>query len=48
MTHAPVTIVISDNESVSMTGGQDSSAEGKKKIFARELELIGAFRVIVP
>ncbi|MGE4586419.1 MAG: thiamine pyrophosphate-dependent enzyme [Mangrovibacterium sp.] len=25
----PVTVVISDNESVSMTGGQDSSAEGK-------------------
>lgn len=27
--HAPITVIISDNESISMTGGQDSAALGK-------------------
>jgi len=26
---APITVIISDNESISMTGGQESSAKGK-------------------
>jgi indolepyruvate ferredoxin oxidoreductase alpha subunit len=37
---ANMTIVISDNESVSMTGGQDSSAYGKTKPFVRALASI--------
>ncbi len=47
--HAPVTIVISDNESVSMTGGQDSSAEGKIEDICRGIGVDPAhIRVIVP
>ncbi|MEN6453979.1 MAG: thiamine pyrophosphate-dependent enzyme [Prolixibacteraceae bacterium] len=47
--HAPVTIVISDNESVSMTGGQDSSAEGKIEDICKGLGVDPAhIRVIVP
>ncbi|MDR1861331.1 MAG: indolepyruvate ferredoxin oxidoreductase [Bacteroidales bacterium] len=33
--HAPITIVISDNESVSMTGGQQSAAQGKIESICR-------------
>ena len=47
--HAPITIVISDNESVSMTGGQDSSAEGKIEDICEGLGVDPAhIRVIVP
>jgi indolepyruvate ferredoxin oxidoreductase alpha subunit len=47
--HAPVTVVISDNESVSMTGGQDSSAEGKIEDICKGLGVDPAhIRVIVP
>lgn len=47
--HTPITVVISDNESVSMTGGQDSSAEGKIEDICRGLGVDPAhIRVIVP
>jgi indolepyruvate ferredoxin oxidoreductase alpha subunit len=47
--HAPITVVISDNESVSMTGGQDSSAEGKIEDICKGLGVDPAhIRVIVP
>ncbi|MDD4192633.1 MAG: thiamine pyrophosphate-dependent enzyme [Mangrovibacterium sp.] len=47
--HAPITVVISDNESVSMTGGQDSSAEGKIEDICRGLGVDPAhIRVVVP
>ncbi len=47
--HTPITVVISDNESVSMTGGQDSSAEGKIEDICRGLGVDPShIRVIVP
>jgi len=47
--HAPITVVISDNESVSMTGGQDSSAEGKIEDICKGLGVDqNHIRVIVP
>lgn len=47
--HAPVTVVISDNESVSMTGGQDSSAQGKIENICKGIGVDPAhIRVVVP
>jgi indolepyruvate ferredoxin oxidoreductase alpha subunit len=47
--HTPITVVISDNESVSMTGGQDSAAEGKIEDICKGLGVDPAhIRVIVP
>ncbi|WP_299577273.1 thiamine pyrophosphate-dependent enzyme [uncultured Sunxiuqinia sp.] len=44
-----ITVVISDNESVSMTGGQDSSAQGKIESICEGLGVDPAhIRVIVP
>ena len=44
-----ITIVISDNESVSMTGGQDSSAQGKIESICQGIGVDPAhIRVIVP
>ncbi|MEL7587409.1 MAG: thiamine pyrophosphate-dependent enzyme [Prolixibacteraceae bacterium] len=47
--HSPITVVISDNESVSMTGGQDSSAQGKIEDICKGLGVDPAhIRVVVP
>lgn len=46
---ANITIVISDNESVSMTGGQDSSAQGKIEDICKGVGVDPAhIRVVVP